>query len=90
MKDVWRGALTRPSEKVDGGHPTQKPEYLLERIVRASTREGELILDPFCGAGTTGVAARRLGRRFIGIDSESGYLDMAVKRLERLKTAPHA
>lgn len=89
MKDVWRGALTRPSEKVDGGHPTQKPEYLLERIVRASTREGELILDPFCGAGTTGVAARRLGRRFIGIDSESGYLDMAVKRLERLRTAPH-
>lgn len=87
MKDVWRGSLTKASEKVNGGHPTQKPEYLLERIVLASTREGELVLDPFCGSGTTGVAATRLQRRFIGIDNVSEYLDMAIERLERQSAA---
>ena len=47
MKDVWTGSLTRASEKKEGKHPTQKPEYLLERIIRASTEEGMLVLDPF-------------------------------------------
>ena len=50
MKDVWTGTLTPQSEKTYGKHPTQKPLYLLERIILASTREGELILDPFCGS----------------------------------------
>ena len=68
MKDVWTGSLTKSTEKKEGKHPTQKPEYLLERIVLASTAEGMLVMDPFCGSGTTGVAAKRLGRKFIGLE----------------------
>lgn len=52
---LFTGALTKPSEKTEGRHPTQKPEYLLEKIVLASTEERQVILDPFCGSGTTGV-----------------------------------
>jgi site-specific DNA-methyltransferase (adenine-specific) len=85
MKDVWTGALTKPSEKTEGKHPTQKPEYLLERIVLASTEEGQVILDPFCGSGTTGVAAVRLGRKFVGIDVSEEYLQISKKRLEKVK-----
>lgn len=82
MKDVWTGSLTKPSEKKCGKHPTQKPEYLLERIILASTEEGAMILDPFCGSGTTGVAALRHGRVFIGIDNVEEYLEISRKRLE--------
>ena len=59
----------------------QKPEYLLERIILASTKEGDYILDPF-GSGTTGEVAKRLGRKFIGIDAEKEYLKIARRRLE--------
>ncbi len=83
MKDVWTGSLTRPSEKVFGKHPTQKPEYLLERIVEASTRKWDLVLDPFCGSGTTGVAAMRHDRYFLGIEQEKDYLDITKQRLEK-------
>ena len=82
MKDVWTGSLTKPSEKKAGRHPTQKPEYLLERIVQASTQPGEIVLDPFCGSGTTGVVAVRYGRKFIGIDTEEEYLNITKNRLE--------
>lgn len=85
MKDVWTGGLTRASEKKEGKHPTQKPEYLLERIVLASTRKGEIILDPFCGSGTTGVAALRHGRSFIGIDNVKEYLEISRRRLEKVQ-----
>ncbi|CAM2769743.1 DNA-methyltransferase [Streptococcus mutans] len=84
MKDVWTGSLTKKSEKWAGNHPTQKPEYLLERIILASTKKGDYILDPFVGSGTTGVVAKKLGRRFIGIDSEREYLRIARTRLERV------
>ena len=84
MKDVWTGSLTPKSEKWAGKHPTQKPEYLLEKIILASTQEGDMILDPFVGSGTTGVVAKRLGRKFIGIDAEEEYLEIAKKRLEVL------
>ena len=84
MKDVWTGALTKPSEKTEGKHPTQKPEYLLERIVLASTEEGQVILDPFCGSGTTGVEAVRFGRKFVGIDVSEEYLKISKKRLEKV------
>ncbi|WP_194964496.1 DNA-methyltransferase, partial [Streptococcus suis] len=83
MKDVWTGGLTAKSEKWAGKHPTQKPEYLLERIILASTKENDYILDPFVGSGTTGVVAKRLGRRFIGIDAERDYLKIAKTRLEK-------
>lgn len=82
MKDVWVGSLTKPSEKKAGKHPTQKPEYLLERIIQASTIPGDLVLDPFCGSGTTGVVAARYGRCFIGIDTEASYLNITKTRLE--------
>ena len=74
MKDVWIGALTKPSEKTEGKHPTQKPEYLLERIILASTEPEYVVLDPFCGSGTTGVEAVRFGRKFIGIDVSEIFL----------------
>ena len=75
--------LTKASEKTEGKHPTQKPCYLLERMILASTEEGETILDPFCGSGTTGVAAIRLGRQFVGIDQEEEYLALSQRRLEK-------
>ena len=65
-------------------HPTQKPEYLLERIIFASTEEGQVILDPFCGSGTTGVEAVRYGRKFIGIDVSEEYMEISKKRLEKV------
>ena len=82
MKDVWQGTLTPQKEKRFGKHPTQKPEYLLERIILASTNENDICLDPFNGSGTTGVVARRLGRKYIGIDNEKNYLDITIRRLE--------
>lgn len=85
MKDVWTGSLTKPLEKKEGKHSTQKPEYLLERIVLASTEVGQVILDPFCGSGTTGVEAIRFNRKFIGIDVSKEYLDISKKRLEKVK-----
>lgn len=84
MKDVWTGSLTKPSEKVEGKHPTQKPEYLLERIILASTEEGQVILDPFCGSGTTGVEAVKYGRKFIGIDESEEYVKISKRRLEKV------
>ena len=81
MKDVWEGSLTTPREKSYGKHPTQKPEYLLERIILSCTRPGDLILDPYLGSGTTGKVAKELGRKFIGIELEPEYLCIAQKRI---------
>ena len=81
-KDVWGSALTKPSEKKYGKHPTQKPIAILEKIILASTDEGDLILDPFNGSGTTGIVANKLNRKYIGIDLEKKYLDITIKRKE--------
>lgn len=81
MKDVWTGSLTKQSEKDFGKHPTQKPEYLLERIVLASTQEGDTILDPFLGSGTTAVVAKKLNRQCIGIEKDDDYIELAKQRL---------
>ena len=75
MKDVWESSLTKPSEKKCGKHPTQKPIEILEKIVLASTDEGDLILDPFNGSGTTGIVASRLNRKYIGIEKEKDFLE---------------
>lgn len=83
MKDVWTGTLTQKREKSCGTHPTQKPMYLLERIIEASTRPGDLVLDPFCGSSTTGVAAKILGRKYIGIDNEQEYIELSARRLSQ-------
>ncbi|MBR1647234.1 MAG: site-specific DNA-methyltransferase [Selenomonadaceae bacterium] len=80
--DLWTGGLTPRCEKTFGKHPTQKPLYLLKRILLASTREGDIILDPFCGSGTTGVACKLLGgRKFIGIDNNPEFIALAKERL---------
>lgn len=84
MPDVWQIPIVRPWEMRCGQHPTQKPLKLLHRIILASTRPGELILDPFAGSCTTGVAANLLGRRFIGIEKEGEYLQIGHKRREEL------
>jgi site-specific DNA-methyltransferase (adenine-specific) len=63
-------------------HPTQKPEKLLAKIILASTNPGDLILDPFAGSGTTAVAAKKLGRNFVAIESDENYCLLAAKRLE--------
>ena len=81
MRSVWAIGTPRREEKLYGKHPTQKPLALLERIVQASTNPGDLILDPFMGSGTTGVAALYFGRRFIGIEREQEYCNIAEKRL---------
>lgn len=82
MKDVWETSLTKPSEKKCGKHPTQKPTLLLERIILSSTNEGDLILDPFNGSGTTGIVASRLNRKYIGIEKEKEFLDLTIRRKE--------
>ena len=81
MQSLWSITAPKLEEKIFGKHPTQKPTALLERIVLASTKEHDIVLDPFTGSSTTGVAAHRLGRYFIGIDSNKEYLDLSVKRL---------
>jgi len=84
MKDVWVTSLTKPSEKKSGKHPTQKPIAIIERIILASTSKNDLILDPFNGSGTTGVAAVRNNRRYIGIDSTKEYLEISKQRLNNV------
>ena len=85
MKDVWTTSLTKPSEKKQGKHPTQKPLEILDKIILASTKENDLILDPFCGSSTTGISAVKLARKYIGIDNEKEYLDLSIRRYEELE-----
>ncbi|MEE9381805.1 MAG: DNA methyltransferase [Nannocystaceae bacterium] len=82
MKTVWRMSAAGKREKLHGKHPTQKPIDLLERLLTASCPAGGLVLDPFNGSGTTGVAAARLGLRYLGIELETDYLEMSCRRLE--------
>jgi len=80
MKDVWQFSAPSKKEKAAGKHPTQKPLALLERIIVASTQSEDLILDPFNGSGTTGIAAYRLNRKYIGIDKDESYLELTKNR----------
>jgi len=84
MRSVWSMLTPRKWEKKFGKHPTQKPEDLLKRVVLASTNRGGLILDPFTGSSTTGVAAYLNGRNFIGIDTDKKFLDVSIQRFEEL------
>lgn len=84
MRNVWSITAPGKSEKSFGRHPTQKPVALIDRILRASSNPGDLVLDPFCGSGTTGVVAIKLGRRFAGIDQDEGYLSIAQKRVKQV------
>ncbi|NMA44914.1 MAG: site-specific DNA-methyltransferase [Candidatus Diapherotrites archaeon] len=80
MRSVWSIPLTPQSEKVHGKHPTQKPLELLRRIIVSSSNKGDTVLDPFNGSGTTGVVAKELGRKYIGIDLEKDFLDLTLRR----------
>ncbi len=80
MTDVWRMPAIVPWEKTCGKHPTQKPIALVTRAILASTRKDALVLDPFAGSSTTGIAANLVGRSYIGIDQEKNYLDISVAR----------
>jgi site-specific DNA-methyltransferase (adenine-specific) len=82
MRSVWSIPTTPKREKVFGSHPTQKPLELLKRLIALCTLEGDTVLDPFCGSGTTGVACVLLGRNFIGIDLDQSYLELTAKRIE--------
>lgn len=85
MTDVWRIPAVSKYEKNCGKHPTQKPLRLLYRIVLASTDEGDTILDPFSGSATTGIAANLLGRNYIGIEQDAGFVQLAQRRREELE-----
>jgi modification methylase len=93
MRSDWLIPLCGGPERLRGGdgkkaHPTQKPEALLHRVLLASTRPGEIVLDPFFGTGTTGAVAKRLGRRFIGIERDAGYVALARRRIAAVRPAP--
>lgn len=79
-----RGVYTHLVNNLErhGEHPTEKPRRLMAEIIADFTNPGETILDPFMGSGTTGVAAVRLGRRFIGIEQNERYFEIACKRIE--------
>ena len=83
--EIWALSTTPKTEKKFGSHPTQKPLKLMERIILASTNEGDLILDPFCGSGTTGISAIRMKRNFVGIENEEEYLELSKRRYEAEK-----
>ncbi len=78
VSSVWQGP---PAKR--NGHETPKPEWLLERIIRATSNEGDLIFDPFMGSGTTAVAADRLGRKFFGCDISGKYVKMSLDRINQ-------
>jgi modification methylase len=92
MRSDWLFPLCGGPERLkqDGkkAHPTQKPEALLHRVLLASTKPGDLVLDPFFGTGTTGAVAKRLGRRFIGIERDRDYAMLAMKRVAAVEPAP--
>src|SRR4029077_4113321 len=93
MRSDWLIPLCGGPERLRDGegrkaHPTQKPEGLLHRVLLAATRPGEIVLDPFFGTGTTGAVARRLGRRFIGIEQDPAYVALARRRIAAVRPAP--
>ena len=85
MTDVWRIPAVGLWEKQQGKHPTQKPLRLLYRIVLASTNEGDTILDPFSGSGTTGIAANLLGRKYIGIEQDKEFCELSLHRRQAIE-----
>ena len=95
VRSDWTIPLCTGEERLKGRdgrklHPTQKPEALLARVILSSSRPGDLVLDPFCGTGTTGAAAKRLGRQFIGIERDPAYAAAAGARIFEVEPLPEA
>src|SRR5712691_3618686 len=93
VRSDWTLALCTGEERLKAGngkklHPTQKPEALLARVILSSSRPDDLVLDPFCGTGTTGAVAKRLGRRFIGVEREGAYAKAARSRIAKVAPLP--
>ena len=91
MRSDWLLPICNGAERIKGSdgrkaHPTQKPESLLHRVILASTKPGDVILDPFFGTGTTGAVAKRLGRHFIGIERDAAYIAVAQQRVAAIET----
>ena len=86
MRSVWAINTPKKEEKIFGKHPTQKSLDLLKRIIIASTNENDLILDPFAGSCTTGVACRMYNRNFVGIDIEKEYLELGKRRIQNINS----
>ncbi|MEG2586463.1 MAG: site-specific DNA-methyltransferase, partial [Akkermansia sp.] len=82
LSDVWEIPYLNPKARERNGYPTQKPILLLEQIIKISTDENDVILDPFCGSGTTLAAAKLLKREYIGIDFSNDAIELCKKRLE--------
>ncbi len=90
MRSDWLIPICSGGERLKDGdgrkaHPTQKPEALLHRVILAATKPGDVVLDPFFGTGTTGAVAKRLGRRFIGIERDEDYAAAARARIARVR-----
>ncbi len=79
--NLWRIPSLKGSSREKSGHPSQKPEALIERIIRSSSESGDLVIDPFLGSGTTAVVAQKLQRQWLGIEASPVYVAMAQKRL---------
>jgi DNA modification methylase len=89
MTSVWKIGLCIGPERLKGtdgkkAHSTQKPEELLKRVILSATRQGDVVLDPFFGTGTTGAVAKKLKRNYIGIEKEEIYIDLAKKRIDNI------
>jgi len=92
MRSDWTIPLATGKERVKSNgtkaHPTQKPEGLLYRVIQASSKKGDVILDPFFGSGTTGAVAKKLGRKYIGIERDKKYIKVAEKRISAVMPSP--
>ena len=84
LEDVWTIPAVQMNEKKFGYHPTQKPEKLLERIIKSSSKEGETVLDPFMGSGTTCYVAKKLNRNYIGIEKEKKFFNISKRRIDSI------
>jgi site-specific DNA-methyltransferase (adenine-specific) len=84
LSDVWEIPYLNPKAKERTGYPTQKPVALLQQIIRIASNEGDTVIDPFCGSGTTCVAAKLLRRNFIGIDSSPDAVRLSRERIEQM------
>ena len=85
VSSVWRIPTVPRKEKLHGYHPTQKPLRLVRRALLASTQEGDLVFDPFCGSGTTAVAAKELGRFFVGAELEVEFAELTARRIQAVR-----
>ena len=83
--DVWKMSLVSGNSAERTEHPAQYPEELIERIIKTGTNPGDLVLDPFMGSGTTAVVAKKLGRNYVGYETESDFIKIAEKRLNDVK-----